>query len=87
MDYINDDAWEFCKELTELDLRSNKLQLIDRFALAKLPSLRRLYLQASCSFRLLSNLTLVGPALALPCPLYELLVWVVFFVNPSSTNS
>jgi hypothetical protein len=49
VDFISDDAWEFCKDLTELDLRSNKLQLLDRFALAKLPSLRRLYLQVRLS--------------------------------------
>ena len=45
VDFVDKDAWEFCEELNELDLRSNKLQVLDRLMLSRLPSLRHLYLQ------------------------------------------
>ena len=45
VDFIEEDAWEFCGELNELDLRSNKLQLLDHMTLSRLPSLKHLYLQ------------------------------------------
>ena len=45
VDFVDEDAWEFCVELNELDLRSNKFQSVDRSTLSGLPSLRHLYLQ------------------------------------------
>ena len=45
VDFDDEDAWEFCVELNELDLRSNKFQSVDRSTLSGLPSLRHLYLQ------------------------------------------
>ena len=45
VDFVDKDAWEFCTALDELDLRSNKLQLLYRQTLSRLPSLRHLYLQ------------------------------------------
>lgn len=45
VNHITDDAWEFCRDLTDLDLRSNLLQLLDRDSLRMLPRLKRLFLQ------------------------------------------
>ena len=45
VDYIADDGWEFCHSLTDLDLSSNRLQLLNRDSLRMLPQLRRLHLQ------------------------------------------
>ena len=45
VDYVQEDAWEFCRDLNELDLKSNKLQLLDHMTLSRLPSLKHLYLQ------------------------------------------
>ena len=40
-----DDAWEFCESLSSLDLGGNRLQLLDRFTLRRLPRLRHLSLR------------------------------------------
>ena len=45
IDFIASDGWDPLKKLEELDLRSNKLQLLDRESLCSLPELRFLYLQ------------------------------------------
>ena len=44
-EHNSNDGWDTLKNLEELDMRSNKLQLLDRESLCSLPELRFLYLQ------------------------------------------
>ena len=37
VDFVDEDAWEYCVELNELDLHSNKFQSVDHSTLSGLP--------------------------------------------------
>ncbi len=45
MDYVEDDGWDFCRELWQLDLRGNELKIVEREILRKLPALTHLDLR------------------------------------------
>jgi hypothetical protein len=45
VDYVEDDGWDFCRELWQLDLRGNELKIVEREILRKLPALTHLDLR------------------------------------------
>ena len=45
VDYVEDDGWDFCKELYELNLQGNQLEIVERNILRRLPSLKHLNLR------------------------------------------
>jgi Leucine-rich repeat (LRR) protein len=45
VDYIEDDGWDFCRELWQLELRGNELKIVERDILRKLPALTHLDLR------------------------------------------
>ena len=45
IDFIDDDGWEFCKEVYSLNLQGNQLEIVERNILRRLPSLKFLNLK------------------------------------------
>ena len=40
VDYIEDDGWDFCKDLYERNLQGNQLEIVEQNILRRLPSLK-----------------------------------------------
>ena len=45
IDFIDDDGWEFCKEVYNLNLQGNQIEIVERNILRRLPSLKFLNLK------------------------------------------